>query len=173
MPLRLRLTLVFALGVAILLTALGGFVYVRLRSDLVESVDFGLRSRAQVLSDSIAAGRDPDLHSDQGRADPEEASAAQELDPAASDPELEVSGPGLIDPDEAFAQVLDPIGRIVQATSAVDAAPLIDPAAFPAGPEPAFITAEIPGFDDAVRMLVVATGGPSGPAVDRGRLHAG
>jgi two-component system, OmpR family, sensor kinase len=69
----------------------------------------------------------------------------------------------LIDPDEAFAQVLDPTGRVVQATSAVDAAPLIDPATIPAGPQPAFITADVPGFDDPVRMLVVATRGPSGP----------
>jgi two-component system OmpR family sensor kinase len=136
MPIRLRLTLIFAVGVAILLTALGSFVYVRLRGDLIESVDFGLRSRAQVLSDTLAAGREPDLHA---------------------------GGQGLVDPDEAFAQVLDRTGRIVQATSAVDAAPLIYADAIPSGPEPTFITATVPGFDDPVRMLVLATRSPSGP----------
>jgi two-component system OmpR family sensor kinase len=162
-PIRLRLTLVFALGVAILLTALGAFLYVRLRGDLLESVDFGLRGRAQVLSDAIAAGRDPDLQaSGQGPTDTDE-DVAQVPDTPGSGADLEAAGQGLIDPDEAFAQVLDPTGHIVQATSAVQAAPLIDPTAIPAGPEPAFITADVPGFDDPVRMLAVATHGPAGP----------
>jgi two-component system OmpR family sensor kinase len=46
LPLRLRLTLAFAVAMATLLAAMGFFVYVRLGDALVSSVDQGLRSQA-------------------------------------------------------------------------------------------------------------------------------
>ena len=45
-PIRLRVTLVFALVMAIALTAVGLFMYLRLGNQLDESIDNGLRTRA-------------------------------------------------------------------------------------------------------------------------------
>jgi two-component system, OmpR family, sensor kinase len=49
LPIRTRLTLVSAVMIAIVLAAAGGFLYLRLRSDLLQAVDDGLRSRADAL----------------------------------------------------------------------------------------------------------------------------
>jgi two-component system, OmpR family, sensor kinase len=49
LPIRTRLTLVSAVMIAIVLAAAGAFLYLRLRSDLVQAVDDGLRSRADAL----------------------------------------------------------------------------------------------------------------------------
>ena len=96
LPLRLRLTLVFGVGMALVVASLGAFAYFRTKSDLLASVDAGLRSRAQVLVNSVS--RIADLGG------------------------VLVEGK-LIDPDEAFAQVLDASGRIVDTSSAVSSAP--------------------------------------------------
>jgi hypothetical protein len=55
LPLRLRLTLAFACGMAIVLSALGAFLYASpRRSSCSRSIDMGLRSRAE----TIVAGLD-------------------------------------------------------------------------------------------------------------------
>jgi two-component system, OmpR family, sensor kinase len=51
LPIRVRLTIVFALAMAAVLAGLAAFVYLSMRSDLTASVDSGLRSRA----DDVAA----------------------------------------------------------------------------------------------------------------------
>jgi two-component system, OmpR family, sensor kinase len=59
LPIRTRLTLASALMVAIVLATAGAFVFLRLRSDLLETVDAGLRSRADALlaaPDGLATG---------------------------------------------------------------------------------------------------------------------
>ena len=98
MPVRLRLTLAFAAGMAVVLTALGAFLYVRLGAELRSSIDLGLRSRAQVV-----------------RAD-----VADTVVPAGSG--------GLSDPDEAFTQVLDDTGAIIASSPEVADIPLVGPA---------------------------------------------
>src|SRR5206468_11688753 len=50
LPIRLRLTLVFATAMAVVLTGAGLFLYVRLAADLSSALDLELRSRAQDLS---------------------------------------------------------------------------------------------------------------------------
>ena len=45
MPIRLRVTLVFAAVMALVLVAVGLFLYVRLGDQLDESIDNGLRTR--------------------------------------------------------------------------------------------------------------------------------
>ena len=55
-PLRLRLTLVFALAMAAVLAGAGGFLYHRLASDLGSALDQELRSRAQDVSALVARG---------------------------------------------------------------------------------------------------------------------
>ena len=49
LPLRLRLTLVFAVCTAATLGVVGVFVYLRTAADLLDTVDAGLRSRAAIL----------------------------------------------------------------------------------------------------------------------------
>jgi heavy metal sensor kinase len=55
-PIRIRLTLVFAGAMAIVLTAVGLFVYTRVASDLDRAFDKDLRSRAQALSALVQRG---------------------------------------------------------------------------------------------------------------------
>jgi signal transduction histidine kinase len=50
LPIRLRLTLAFAGAMALLFVATGAFVYLRLGSSLDETIDSGLRARANDLS---------------------------------------------------------------------------------------------------------------------------
>ena len=66
LPIRVRLTLAFALAMAVVLTAVGAFLYFRLGSSLDEAVDEGLQARtAEVVrqvrnGESVTAGGDPD-----------------------------------------------------------------------------------------------------------------
>ena len=52
LPIRLRLTIVFTLSMAVLLTVTGGFVYFRLGAELLRTVDAALLAEA----DAVAAG---------------------------------------------------------------------------------------------------------------------
>ncbi len=101
LPIRLRLTLAFAVGMAVVLVVLGAFLYVRLGAELRASLDAGLRSRAQV----IEAGVDRGSFADQ-------------------------PGP-LTAPDEAFAQLLDASGAIRESSSGVAGAPLVPASLLP------------------------------------------
>ena len=141
-PLRLRLTLVFGVAMATVLVGLGTFTYLRLQSDLLESVDLGLRPRAQAVANVV--GRTPDLS-------------------------LGESSGALIDPDEAFAQVIGPTGEVVGASSAVRDLSLLSNDEARALSEPTFITRRLPGFDDPVRLLAM----PLEPAAGRVVLVVG
>jgi heavy metal sensor kinase len=55
-PIRIRLTLFFAAAMAIVLAAVGLFVYVRVASDLDRAFDKDLRSRGQALSALVQRG---------------------------------------------------------------------------------------------------------------------
>ncbi len=128
LPLRARLALAFALGMALVLCGLGAFLYYRIGSDLMGSLDLGLRSRAQVIVDGIAGGDDS----------------------------LGGSPGTLIDTDESFAQVLDPLGRIVRSTFRPPGVPLLLPRDLATPREPAFFVRRVPLIDtDPVRLLAV------------------
>jgi signal transduction histidine kinase len=72
LPIRLRLALAFAVGMAVVLASLGVFLYVRLGDELLASIDLGLRSRAQV----VEAGAERSFaDSSTGLSDPDEAFA--------------------------------------------------------------------------------------------------
>lgn len=86
---RTRLTLASAGLVAVILVAAGVFVYVRFEADLRETVDLGLRSRA----DALLSSGNPSLTS-----------------------------AGLIESDEAFAQILSADGDVLESTPGVTAA---------------------------------------------------
>ncbi len=109
---------------AIVLAGVAGFVYIHLRTDLQQSTDMGLRSRAQV----IVSNSSPDPSLGNGRR--------------------------LIDPDEAFAQVLTPSARIVETTPGVAAAPLVSAAVLAGVHRPTFLDRRPRGLDPS-RLLVV------------------
>lgn len=52
LPIRLRLTIVFTLSMAVLLAVTGGFVYLRLGAELLRTIDAALLAEA----DTVAAG---------------------------------------------------------------------------------------------------------------------
>ena len=56
LPIRLRLTLAFAGAMALVFVATGAFVYFRLASSLDATIDSGLRTRANELSELVTAG---------------------------------------------------------------------------------------------------------------------
>jgi signal transduction histidine kinase len=63
LPIRVRLTLPFALGMALVLAATGFFIYQRVGSTLIDSVDQSLRGQAREATEHVAHGRsvlDPD-----------------------------------------------------------------------------------------------------------------
>ena len=134
LPIRVRLTLLFAVVTAVMLTALGTFTYLRVSDDLLAGVDLGLRSRGQIIAAAVAA------------------SGASEV--------TQAEGP-LIDADEAFAQVLATDGTIIDASSAVEGIPLLDESQAAGLTQPTFITSLLPGVEEPVRLLVVpvTTGG--------------
>ena len=116
------------------MAGVGAYVYVNLRDDLMASVDSGLQSRAQVIRANVAQ----------------------------SDPTLGGGGHRrLIDPDEAFAQVLTPAGRILESTRAVARAPLVSPADLATVTGPRFLDHR-PIRLEKSRLLIV-------PVEDRGK----
>jgi two-component system OmpR family sensor kinase len=98
LPLRLRLTLVFATAMAVVLAAVGAFVYFRVGGELLTSVDQSLRAGATEAIDHVRRG-------------------------GLTDPRLR-----LVDPDQArgetLAQVLDGRGRVLRSTT-TGLAPLV------------------------------------------------
>ncbi len=124
--LRLRLTLAFAAGMLVVSVGVGTFVYTQVRRDLRGEVDMGLRARAQALLATDAVSNG-----------------------------ISATSGHLADNDEAFAQVLSADGRVLDATGAVRAAPLVDPRTLPVG-RPLLVDRTPPGLEPA-RLLVVPT----------------
>lgn len=129
LPLRLRVALAFALSVAVVLAGLAVFLYARLGTELQRSIDLALRSRAGAITSALDA-RGP----------------------------IPINARGaVIDPDEAFAQVLDLDGRIVDASVAVRRAPMLPAPGLRGFDGPTFLTARVPGIDELTRLLAVPT----------------
>jgi signal transduction histidine kinase len=128
LPIRLRLTLAFALVLGAILTATGLFLYFRLEAQLDRSLDQGLRNSV----DDIAAVVGP------GGAGLRDS-----------------SGSRLTDPEEHFAQVLDPGGAVVDGTPFLGSRPLLTGAELERASRETFSTElpSVPGSDDPVRLL--------------------
>jgi two-component system, OmpR family, sensor kinase len=135
LPIRVRLTLLFALGAAIVLAATGAFVYVRTGADLLDATDAGLRSRADVLAAEIRDDGVPALN----------------------------GGASLIERDEAFAQIADPTGAIIRSSTIVGDAPLLPADTVRALIGPQFFDTSAPGIDSTTRVLAFPMDGPDGP----------
>jgi two-component system OmpR family sensor kinase len=95
LPIRIRLTLAFTLVMAVVLSATGLFLYLRLASALDGALDQGLRTRA---TDVAALIKQTDTGLREGRS---------------------------ARPDNGFAQVIDGRGRVVDATPGIARGPLL------------------------------------------------
>ncbi len=135
-PIRLRLTLAFVVAMAVVLSAIGLFVYVRLDAALDGTIDQSLRGRAD---DVTALVRE----------------AGSELGTR--------SGPGLAESDETFAQVLDATGAVVDSTPPLGDRGLLTPAELARAIRETVVIDEraVRGFEDPARLLAtpVATDG--------------
>jgi signal transduction histidine kinase len=127
-PLRLRLTLVFALAMAVVLAAAGWFVYVRVADDLSNALDQELRSRAQDVSALVA-----------------------------QDGSLSRSGIALVERGESFAELIGGDGRVLDATSPIGSTLLLTPDQLSAARgEQIFVNrSSVPGLDEPARMLAL------------------
>ena len=99
LPIRLRLTLAFAIAMAAVLGATGFFVYARLASELDNTLDSSLRARAEVVA-ALVRQADTGLR---------EAGQSRFHDPA-----------------ETFAQVIDQSGRVIDGTPGFTSRPVLD-----------------------------------------------
>jgi two-component system OmpR family sensor kinase len=127
MSVRLRVALAFALASGLVLVMLSLFLHARVRSDLDSSIDQELRARADLLRAALMTDT------------PVPIAARQDL----------------IDPDEAFAQVLDAHGAILQSSSGVASAPVLPASTVAKLAGPTFAVRRVAGVDDRVRLLAV------------------
>jgi signal transduction histidine kinase len=136
LPIRARLTAAFALAMVLVLAAAALFVYLRLRADLNETIDTGLRSRA----DDVAA-----LTQRSGAG----------LGAA--------SGGRLAESEESFAQVLTPAGRLVDGTSGAPTPALAPEEVKEVSAAGNLSERRVPGVEGTARLLarrIIAEGRP-------------
>src|SRR5262249_11819794 len=126
MPLRIRLTLVFSLAMALLLAGVGWFAYARIATDLSRALDQHLRGRAQDLSALVRHGGS--LRTTQGR---------------------------LIERGESFAQLVATDGRVIDATPPLARRSLLStPELRRTGAGELFVNrSSVPGLDEPARIL--------------------
>jgi len=130
--LRLRLTLVFSLAMALVLAGVGWFAYDRIAADLSRTLDQQLRGRAQDLSALVRHGGS--LRATQGR---------------------------LVESGESFAQLVTTDGRVVDATSLLGRRSLLSTGELSrVRDEEVFVNRpSVPGLDEPARMLAVPVSG--------------
>jgi two-component system OmpR family sensor kinase len=138
LPIRLRLTLFFTVAMAVVLAAVGLFLYTRVASDLDRSLNLELRSRAQDLSTLVLRGGS-----------------------------LRRTGSPFIEHGETFAEVLTTGGRVLDATPSIRSGVLLSPSQLArARAKPIFIDRpSVPGLDEPARMLAVPLDVKSRPTV--------
>ena len=124
-PIRLRLTAAFALAMVIVLAAAGLFVYLRVRADLNDSIATSLRARADAVEAQVRRG--------------EEWSAAAQ---------------GSLEPEEAFAQILSPSGRLLDASGGAKEPILAARVVRGVSAEALIFDAKVEGIEETARVLV-------------------
>jgi signal transduction histidine kinase len=126
-PIRLRVTLAFTGAMAVVLIAVGLFLYLRLQAQLDESIDKGLRVRAGEVG---ALARSSQLG-------------------------LGTHDPSLIEQDESFAQALSADGRVLDSTPQLAGRSVLTPAEVrEAAIAPILFDRQgLPGIDETARLL--------------------
>ena len=137
-PIRVRLTLFFAVAMAVVLATVGLFLYARVASDLDRALNVELRSRAQDLSALVLRGGS-----------------------------LRRTGSPFIEHGETFAEVLTIDGRVLDATPSIGSSVLLSPSQLArARAKPIFVDRpSAPGLDEPARMLAVSLDRKGQPAV--------
>src|SRR5919109_5660899 len=124
---------------ALLLGALGLFIYLRFERDLDNTINQGLRTRATELTGLLQQSPGPGLRR-----------SARDL---------------LVQQEESFAQLLTPSGRIFATTERLGDTPLLDRASLERAKSGSLLveSPKPPGVDDPVRLLArpVDAGGRS------------
>jgi heavy metal sensor kinase len=128
---------VFAAGTTLVLVAIGVFVYQRSAADLLDTVDAGLRSRAEILVADVRA----------------------------HGPALADVGSNLIESDEAFAQIADASGVVVQSSEIVRGTALLSSDVLSALHGPTLFDRTVPGIDNTTRVLAVPVVTSTGRAI--------
>jgi signal transduction histidine kinase len=124
---------------AIVLVAVGAFLYLRLGASLDETIDGSLQARAAEIAPGIAAGN-------------------TDLAQSASS--------GLVDPEERFVQILDPRGRVVDETPPAKAPVLRGTSLAEATRRVTWLELEhVRGIEGRARALAAPLAGPDGTEV--------
>ena len=132
-PIRIRLTLTFAVAMAVLLSALGGFLWLELRDRLDESIDDTLRSRLGEVAGLAAATAGGNAATS-----------------------------GASDEDETFAQVVRANGTLAYSSALLGDEPLISPAVVDGRDEsdPVLVDGvRIPEVEGQLRLIGAQLGG--------------
>jgi two-component system, OmpR family, sensor kinase len=139
-PIRLRVTLAFTAAMALVLVAVGLFLYFRLEARVDESIDNGLRSRAGEVS-ALARTSERTLGGSHNAS--------------------------LIEPDESFAQVLTVGGRIIDSTPQLRDRPVLSRSQLAqAAASPTFFERDgLPGIDATARLLAAPIDTPAGELI--------
>lgn len=133
-PIRLRLTLAYTAAMLVVLAIVIAVVYARTKSDLLDAVDSGMRSRAEVLVAEVNS----------------------------SGPGIANVEANLIETDEAFAQVAGSTGRIVQSSRQIAGSSLLPSTTVASVRAPTFFDRTISGIDGTTRVLAVPVDTPAG-----------
>jgi signal transduction histidine kinase len=140
LPIRLRLTLVFAAVMGVVLAVMALVLYLRLGVALDATVDQSLRGRADGLAGLVRRDRSG-------------------LSEAASY--------RLAEPDESLAQVLQPSGAVADSTPLLDGRPLLTDAQLARAAEQTIVVERgpVPGSDNPLRLLATPVDAPAGRLV--------
>jgi two-component system OmpR family sensor kinase len=122
LPIRVRLTALFALATMVVLVGAGLFVYVRLRADLDEGVNANLHTRAAAIAANAHGARIPS------------------------------AGAGGGQPEESFSEVLGPGGRVLDATPGLRAQVLAPAEVRRAAAGPLMLERRLPGIEGSTRV---------------------
>jgi signal transduction histidine kinase len=124
---RWRLTAAFAVAMALVLAGFGAFIYLRVGDELSRQVDQSLGARADALSTALAQDPNTRLGSEHRFADP----------------------------DEAFAQLVDGAGRVVDGTPGFTRVSLLSLGELHATTGPRYLTRAATSSADAQRLLAL------------------
>jgi heavy metal sensor kinase len=130
-PIRLKVTLLFAAVMAAVLAGTGTFLYLRLGADLRAATDNGLRARAEILAAAFGEGS---------------ANLGE--------------GEQLIERDEAFVQVLGPDGAVLDSSPFLEGRVLLSASALSNLAGPTFFDVRVQAPDETLpaRLLAVPSG---------------
>jgi heavy metal sensor kinase len=136
LKIRTRLTLLFAILVAVVLLGAGAFVHIRFRQDIRRTVDAGLSGRAQ----SLLAGVD--------------------------DSGIQFGDEGnLLEPDQAFAQVVTPDGELIESSPGLNEHLLIPATTIAELRDATYFDVTVTTSDEAMEARVLAAPSEEGPIV--------